>query len=214
MSLDDVERELDNELAGVPDEETYYVNTPTDSVVPDEETAHRFSLAYKLTWRDIDTIEKVAEARKAEIDAWVERRSRRLMMRQAWLQQALDHWTRARVGNRTTRKYVDTPDARLALTKPSTRVEVTDEAALLEWAISVGTDEDPIPFHEIKYVPRKSDLGTLPVTEGVPTPSGDLLVSSVIYKHAGDEEGSVVPGVMVVRVARDTFKITPTQETK
>jgi hypothetical protein len=201
MSLpeQEFERALDAELAAVPDVD--FDQEPDDTVVPDDETAHRMALAYRLTTRDIETAKAVASRRKDEIDGWLTRWLVQPTKKAAWYSAALEHYTRHKVGRKTKGKFIDTPSGRLKLGATPGKVVVEDADALLLFALQHGTDDAPALWHETKWVPVLDQIKALTQVERPENLDGNA-VSDFMF------EGEKVPGVTFVKAARDKFSIT------
>jgi hypothetical protein len=204
--MSDLAQDLDDALAEIDDD---LLKDDPESTEIDDVTAERYAFAFKRTQSELVEINRLAELRQREIDDWVERRQSKPLEKLAWLRQALDHYARTKVGRRAKDKHADLPSGRLQLVAPTGRVEVTDPDAFVTWAVAnerydlINVPEPPQP------TPRKAEIAKAfrkhPQSIAI---GNDLIVEFV------DNDGESIPGIAWVVAARDTFKITPTQEDK
>lgn len=214
----EIARELDSELGA-----TDAVELLVDEIEPPLDLprvdAERFAHAYRSVTAEIATIEAVGKERKADIDAWITRRTARPLAVQAWLWHALENFARNVVGSRTQRKFEDTAAARLKLTGARGSVYVRDPEAFFAWcqgvrratladhSVDAVADAvmnlilEPLPFHRTTYTPDKTEIDKLLTRKTVGVNVGEETEFEYIF------EGETVPGIAYIVPLRDTFGI-------
>lgn len=208
----EIARELDSELGA-----TDAVELLVDEIEPPLDLprvdAERFAHAYRSVTAEIATIEAVGKERKADIDAWITRRTARPLAVQAWLWHALENFARNVVGSRTQRKFEDTAAARLKLTSARGSVYVRDPEAFFAWCRQLRDqgirdrggepvpDAEMIPFHRVTHTPDKTEIDKLLTRKTVGVNVGEETEFEYIF------EGETVPGIAYIVPLRDTFGI-------
>lgn len=190
----------------------------------DDDLANRLLRRLRRQQRRRAEVLDVANAERLRIAAWAEGQLEIIDSELAQLERTLDGYMRA-VQERRGLKTLKLPNGELKLRAPRLSVTVTDEPALVDWAIErVAADlaqSDDIPAARIGVrvvIAALADEPTLKVVVeparggiGKATEPGPVLSSheDVELLAAVTADGETVPGVQIERSTRDTFKATP-----
>lgn len=146
-----------------------------------------------------DEIVRLAQAEKAQIDAWAADRTSGLDRRITLIEVALEGWARAVNRETPKRKTLSFPHGTLRLRPGRPSVSVVDEASFVAWALA--NDRDLLSVKPARAeIKRRLVVGHEHEVEGEPP---------MVTLAALTGDGEIVPGVVFERPRADGFTLQP-----
>lgn len=194
---DDVELAADLEAFLAGSEEPQGEGADEQPTAASEDDAAKFLRTIRWLEREEGRVASLARAEKAKIDQWCADRVAGMVRRREALERTIENWTRATHAKVTTKKF---PAGTLRLREARPHVEVTDEAAFIEWALR--TDRKDL----LRIEASKKAISDV-LQRGDAMEEGDLRIFDVRDEGTGE----LVPGIAFVenKQLSFTYQVTP-----